>query len=110
MKHDLDWSQKARDQWRDLDGSIKKALKAKLEKRLDEPRLPGSVLDTRKANGDVYKVKANKPPYRLIYQVKEPLPPADPKKPNPPLVKVIRIGHREDVYDDLEDDIEDDIE
>ena len=59
----------ALDEWNALDGSIKTVLKKLLQKRLEQPRVPGAELhgDLR----DCYKIKLLKQGYRLVYQVED---------------------------------------
>lgn len=56
-------------EWHALDGSIKEVMKKLLQKRLEQPRLPGAELrgDLR----DCYKIKLRKQGYRLVYQVED---------------------------------------
>ncbi len=68
-KYRLQFHPKAWDEWKDLDGSIKKPLKKLLEKRLDNPHMPGGEL-----TGDLlgcYKIKLKKHGARLVYRVRD---------------------------------------
>jgi mRNA interferase RelE/StbE len=68
-KYRLKFLPAALDEWKALDGSVKSVLKKHLEKRLDQPRVPGSEL-----RGDLrncYKIKLLKQGYRLVYLVED---------------------------------------
>lgn len=54
-------------EWEALDGSIKQALKPLLEKRLQNPHVPGALLHRELSN--CYKIKLLKQGYRLVYVV-----------------------------------------
>jgi len=66
-KYRLQFLPEALKEWEDLDGSIKQSLKKLLEKRLDNPHLPGAEL-TRDLRG-CYKIKLLKQGVRLVYRV-----------------------------------------
>ena len=68
-KYRLKFLPAALDEWNALDGSIKTVLKKLLQKRLEQPRVPGAELhgDLR----DCYKIKLLKQGYRLVYQVED---------------------------------------
>ncbi|OWQ86267.1 hypothetical protein CDN99_20755 [Roseateles aquatilis] len=55
------------DEWRALDGSIRKALKSLLIKRLVHPHAPGSALKDELAG--LYKIKLLRHGIRLTYRV-----------------------------------------
>jgi len=59
----------ALEEWHALDGSVKAVLKKLLQKRLEQPRVPGAELhaDLR----DCYKIKLLKQGYRLVYRVED---------------------------------------
>jgi mRNA interferase RelE/StbE len=66
-KYRLQFLPEALQEWEGLDGSIKQPLKKLLEKRLDNPHLPGAGL-----TGDLlgcYKIKLLKQGVRLVYRV-----------------------------------------
>ena len=68
-KYRLKFLPAALDEWNALDGSVKTVLKKLLQKRLEQPRVPGAELhgDLR----DCYKIKLLKQGYRLVYQVED---------------------------------------
>ena len=68
-KYRLKFLPAALDEWNALDGSIKAVLKKLLQKRLEQPRVPGAELhgDLR----DCYKIKLLKQGYRLVYRVED---------------------------------------
>jgi mRNA interferase RelE/StbE len=66
-KYRLQFLPEALKEWEGLDGSIKQPLKRLLEKRLDNPHLPGAEL-TRDLLG-CYKIKLVKQGVRLVYRV-----------------------------------------
>jgi mRNA interferase RelE/StbE len=68
-KYRLQFHPQALEEWNALDGSVKKPLKNLLEKRLDNPRVPGGELV-----GDLlgcYKIKLRKQGVRLVYRVED---------------------------------------
>lgn len=68
-KYRLQFHPTALEEWQGLDGSIKKPLKKLLEKRLDNPHVPGGEL-----TGDLhgcYKIKLRKQGVRLVYRVQD---------------------------------------
>ena len=56
-------------EWQALDGSVKEPLRKLLQKRLDNPYVPGSEL--RGALAGHYKINLRKQGYRLVYGVQE---------------------------------------
>ncbi len=69
MVYKLAFHPDARGEWDALDGSIRKPLKTALERRLANPRTPGSTL-----SGDLhgyYKIKLLKGGVRLVYTLDE---------------------------------------
>jgi mRNA interferase RelE/StbE len=56
-------------EWQALDGSIKQVLKPLLAKRLQNPHVPGSLLQRELAG--CYKIKLLKQGYRLVYAVED---------------------------------------
>ena len=71
-------------EWQALDGSIKRALKPLLAKRLQNPHVPGSLLHRELAG--CYKIKLLKQGYRLVYMVEDDVL----------FVLVLSVGKRED--------------
>ena len=59
----------ALDEWRALDGSVKKQFQAQLRRRLLQPRTPGSEL--RGPLRGYYKIKLSRAGFRLIYRVED---------------------------------------
>ena len=56
-------------EWQALDGSIKEPLRKLLQKRLNNPHMPGGAL-----HGELsgyYKIKLNKQGFRLVYCVED---------------------------------------
>jgi mRNA interferase RelE/StbE len=83
-KYRLQFHPDALKEWQDLDGSVKKPLKKLLEKRLDNPHVPGGEL-----TGDLlgcYKIKLRKQGVRLVYRVKD----------DALIVMVMAVDRRED--------------
>lgn len=66
-KFRLQFLPEALEEWKDLDGSVKQPLKRLLQKRLDNPHLPGAEL-SRDLVG-CYKIKLLKQGVRLVYRV-----------------------------------------
>ena len=84
-KYRLKFLPAALEEWNALDGSLKAIFKKLLEKRLEQPRVPGAELhgDLR----DCYKIKLLKQGYRLVYQVED----------DALVVLVLAIAKREDM-------------
>lgn len=83
-KYQLAFKTAALAEWNALDGSVKELFRSALKKRLDNPRLPGSLL-----KGDLkdcYKIKLAKAGYRLVYAVQD----------YHLIVLVLSVGKRED--------------
>ena len=68
-KYRLKFLPAALDEWNALDGSVKAVLKKLLQKRLEQPRVPGAELHGDRR--DCYKIKLLKQGYRLVYQVED---------------------------------------
>lgn len=68
-KYQLEFLESALAEWTSLDGSVRQILKKLLEKRLENPRMPGAELHG--SLGDCYKIKLRKQGYRLVYQVRD---------------------------------------
>jgi mRNA interferase RelE/StbE len=67
--YSLEFRPAALEEWKALDGSIKKPLKKLLAKRLEMPHVPGGRL-----TGDLlgcYKIKLRKQGIRLVYKVED---------------------------------------
>ena len=84
-KYRLKFLPAALDEWNALDGSIKTVLKKLLQKRLEQPRVPGAELHGNLR--DCYKIKLLKQGYRLVYQVEDGVL----------VVLVLAVGKREDM-------------
>ena len=83
-KYGLRFMPEALAEWRALDGSVKTNLKKLLEKRLDNPHLPGGEL-----HGPLtgcYKIKLRQQGVRLVYSVED----------DHLLVTVVAVDKRED--------------
>ena len=64
MTYELEFHAQAWKEWKKLDESIKRPLKAKLLARLEDPRNPKAALH---GMADCYKIKHGS--YRLVYRV-----------------------------------------
>ncbi|MCI5221873.1 MAG: type II toxin-antitoxin system RelE/ParE family toxin [Candidatus Electrothrix sp. AR4] len=66
MIYNLEFLTDALNEWKNLDGTIKKQLKKKLAERLKNPHVPADKL-----SGSVnrYKIKLRSVGYRLVYEV-----------------------------------------
>ncbi len=82
MKFELGFLDEALKEWRKLDNTIREQFKAKLEERLQAPRLPSAQLSGHK---DRYKIKLRGAGYRLVYEVRD----------KQLIVVVIAVGKRE---------------
>jgi mRNA interferase RelE/StbE len=83
-KYQLAFKTAALAEWNALDGSVKQLFRSALRKRLDNPHLPGSLLQ-----GDLkdcYKIKLAKAGYRLVYKVQD----------EQLIVLVLSVGKREE--------------
>lgn len=83
-KYKLRFMPEALDEWRALDGSVKANLKKLLEKRLNNPHVPGGELHGPLAG--CYKIKLRQQGARLVYSVED----------DHLLVTVITVDKRED--------------
>ncbi len=83
-KYRLQFVPSAWAEWQALDGSVKEPLRKLLQKRLDNPHVPGSEL--RGALAGHYKIKLRKQGYRLVYGVQD----------DSVLVMVMALDKRED--------------
>ncbi|MCK4090679.1 type II toxin-antitoxin system RelE family toxin [Acinetobacter radioresistens] len=89
MSYELQFVKEALKEWKQLNPSIRQLLKKKLEKVLDNPRIPKNKLS---GHPHRYKIKLRSAGYRLVYEVID----------NEIVVLVIAVGKRENntVYDD----------
>jgi mRNA interferase RelE/StbE len=87
MTYSLAFLDEALKEWRKLDDTTRQQFKAKLEERLENPRVPSARLHGAK---DRYKIKLRNAGYRLVYEVRD----------KQVLVLVVAVGKRErnDVY------------
>lgn len=83
-KYKLRFIPEALDEWQALDGSVKANLKKLLEKRLDNPHVPGGELHGPLAG--CYKIKLRQQGARLVYSVED----------DHLLVTVVAVDKRED--------------
>lgn len=68
-KYRLKFHPRALEEWRLLDNSVRAPLKKLLEKRLDNPHVPGGELHGSLAG--CYKIKMKKAGVRLVYEVED---------------------------------------
>ncbi len=66
MTYELVFLEDALKEWENLDNSVKKQFKKKLEERLIEPKIISAKLS---GSNDRYKIKLRSAGYRLVYQV-----------------------------------------
>lgn len=85
MSYELEFKKSALKEWKKLDSSIQKQFKAKLEKRLIQPRVEADRL----RGGVGYKIKLRSSGYRLVYTVHD----------DRVVVEVVAIGRRDSIYD-----------
>lgn len=91
MTYKLDFLDEALKEWKKLNPSIKEHLKKKLQKVLENPRVPKNKLS---GHPNRYKIKLRSIGYRLVYEVID----------DEIVVLVIAVGRRDhgSVYDDAE--------
>lgn len=82
MIYELAFLEDALKEWENLDNSVKKQFKKKLEERLIEPKIASAKLS---GSNDRYKIKLRSAGYRLVYQVNDRVV----------VVTVIAVGKRE---------------
>lgn len=82
MSYELDFLEKALEEWNNLNPSIKQPLKKKLMKVLENPRVPKNKLS---GHPNRYKIKLRSVGYRLVYEVID----------DEIIVLVIAVGKRE---------------
>ncbi|WOI55137.1 type II toxin-antitoxin system RelE/ParE family toxin [Palleronia sp. LCG004] len=68
MTYELSFHAKALKEWRALDDTVRKNLKARLKERLVEPRVSSAKLS---GSSDRYKIKLKRPGVRLVYEVSD---------------------------------------
>ena len=76
-------------EWKKLDGAVKQVFKKQLQKCLETPRIPKYQLT---GYQDYYKIKLNRPQYRLVYHVND----ATQR------ITIIAVDSRQDIYDSLQ--------
>jgi len=91
MTYSLEYMPKALKEWKKLDHSLKIQFYKKLEKRLDNPRVPKDKLS---GYENVYKIKLKSSGFRLAYEVKD----------DEIVVLVLSVGKRENsqIYKNLQ--------
>jgi mRNA interferase RelE/StbE len=82
MTYKLDFYEDAWKEWGKLDATVREQFKAKLEERLENPRLASAKL---RGNKDRYKIKLRQVGYRLVYEVND----------TTVIVSVVAIGKRD---------------
>lgn len=82
MRFELGFLEQALKEWGKLDSSTREQFKAKLNERLDNPRVPAAKLSGHK---DRYKIKLRSVGYRLVYEVRD----------SEVIVVVVAVGKRE---------------
>lgn len=82
MTYKLEFLEEALTEWNKLNLSVKQPLKKKLEKVLDNPRVPKNKLS---GHSNRYKIKLRSIGYRLVYEVID----------DEVVVLVIAVGKRE---------------
>lgn len=69
MRFKLGFLEEALKEWEKLDHGIREQFKAKLNERLDNPRVPASKLA---GHPDRYKIKLRSAGYRMVYEDSHP--------------------------------------
>jgi len=82
MTYKLVFKRDAKQEWEDLDSTIRSIFAKKLKERLQRPRVESSRLSGMK---DCYKIKLRRAGFRLVYQVRD----------KEVIVSVIAVGKRE---------------
>lgn len=82
MRFKLGFLEEALKEWEKLDHDIRAQFKAKLNERLDNPRVPASKLA---GHPDRYKIKLRSVGYRMVYEVRD----------DKLIVIVVAVGKRE---------------
>jgi len=88
MSYRLEFLPKALKEWNSLNSTIKEQFKKKLQKVLENPKIPNNKLSNL---DNVYKVKLRSSGFRLAYQVKD----------DEIVVLVVKVGKRDTIYKDL---------
>ena len=68
MRYALYFHPKAQQEFKRLDPTLRKRFKQKLSERLQEPRVPG---DQVRHASDRYKIKIQRPAFRLVYDLQD---------------------------------------
>lgn len=66
--YSLEFLPSALKEWRSLGGNVRDQFKAKLQERLESPRVPSAKLS---GMPDCYKIKLRAAGYRLVYRVED---------------------------------------
>lgn len=82
MRYKLGFLEEALKEWGKLDRTTREQFKAKLNERLDNPRVPSAKL---RGHADRYKIKLHSVGYRLVYEVRD----------RQLIVIVVAVGKRE---------------
>lgn len=82
MRFKLGFLDEALKEWEKLDQGTREQFKAKLNERLDNPRVPASKLA---GHPDRYKIKLRSVGYRMVYEVRD----------GKLIVVVVAVGKRE---------------
>lgn len=88
MSYSLEFLPKALKEWNSLNSAIKEQFKKKLQKVLENPKIPNNKLSNL---DNVYKIKLRSSGFRLAYQVKD----------DEIVVLVVKVGKRDTIYKDL---------
>ena len=88
MSYSLEFLPKALKEWDSLNSTIKEQFKKKLQKVLENPKIPNNKLSNL---DNVYKIKLRSSGFRLAYQVKD----------EEIVVLVVKVGKRDTIYKDL---------
>jgi len=68
MTYELEFSEKALEEWKKLGANLKDTFKKKLQERLLNPHVPADRLS---GLANAYKIKLRSAGYRLVYRVKD---------------------------------------
>jgi mRNA interferase RelE/StbE len=78
----LVFKEEAKNEWDNLDSTVRSIFAKKLMERIQQPRIESSRLSGMK---DCYKIKLNRAGFRLVYQVRD----------KELIVSVVAVGKRE---------------